>query len=466
MNMKELNKIALVGFLILTVSGCSSLSKNDNNSKKTTELTEEEKNISAALAVRNLKQDFDQSIAYDKGSCPVNVVAHRGSSRFTENSLPAVILAGMGQFDGVEIDVMMLRDGKWVIHHDRQTGRTVATSTSKRYRVSHMKSSEWNTLYLRSPNGELTSTHANYAWQVFQMWGRYSSPEKMLNIEVKSETDVQDLYKLNALAKHYIPSENFFFSSMSMDSLKKIRELNKDVYLGYVWAPDQKSINILKQDVDRGLSSDLYYQKNKDRIEDAYRIETRYRRRYKDSKLSAATVKKELGWNSGLHVDIRSFVKYPTIYSRANNLGLRVATYTINGSEYHQKELVNLFKQDRSLPDEAIMDNSKFQLCRQLNPDLVHIPNQSYTPSTSIGKLVSSLPNDADFDRLEDQKLYFSNHMYINYLGNIQSIKASNINPVTNKTAKATPVKFDIKDEEFYINTPPILISIPKGTSQ
>lgn len=222
MNMKELNKIALVGFLILTVSGCSSLSKNDSKSKK---LTEEEKDISAALATRNLKKDFDQSIAYDSGSCPVNVVAHRGSSRFPENSLSAVTLAGMGQFDGVEIDVMMLRDGKWVVHHDRQTGRAVATSTGKRYRVSRMKSSNWNKLYLRSPSGELTSTHANYAWQVFQMWGRNSSQEKMLNIEVKSETDVQDLYKLNTLAKRYIPSENFFFSSMSMDSLKKIREV-------------------------------------------------------------------------------------------------------------------------------------------------------------------------------------------------------------------------------------------------
>lgn len=464
--MQALNKIALVGFFILALSGCSTMSKNESASNKRAELTEEEKDISAALAVRNLKQDYDESIAYDKGSCPVNVVAHRGSSRYPENSLPAVTFAGMGKFDGVEIDVMMLRDGKWVIHHDRETGRAVATSTGKRYRVSRMKSSEWNTLYLRSPNGELTSKHANYAWQVFNMWGRYSSSEKMLNIEVKSETDVQDLYELNASAERYIPSGNFFFSSMSIDALKKIREVNQNVYLGYIWDPDQKSINILKQDVDRSLSSDRYYQKNKDRIEDAYRMETRYRRRYKDSKLSASTVKKELGWNSGLHVDIRSFVKYPTIYSRAHNLGLRVATYTINGSEYHQKELVSLFKQNRSLPDEAIMDNSKFQLCRQLNPNLVYSSNQHYTPSTAMGKLISSLPNDADFDHLDDQKLYFSNQMYMNYLGAIRNIQTVSTNTFVKKTVKAKPVEFVVKDEEFDIGTSPIMISIPKGKSE
>ena len=54
----------------------------------------------------------------------VLMVAHRGVSGLEpENSIPAFIAAGNRIYYGVETDVHVTRDGKFVIIHDDQTGR-------------------------------------------------------------------------------------------------------------------------------------------------------------------------------------------------------------------------------------------------------------------------------------------------------------------------------------------------------
>lgn len=53
------------------------------------------------------------------------VFAHRGASGHApENTLPAFELAAERGADGVEFDVQITADGKLIVHHDRELGRT------------------------------------------------------------------------------------------------------------------------------------------------------------------------------------------------------------------------------------------------------------------------------------------------------------------------------------------------------
>lgn len=55
------------------------------------------------------------------------VFAHRGASGYApENTLPAFVLAADMGADGIEFDVQITADGKLIVHHDRDLGRTEA----------------------------------------------------------------------------------------------------------------------------------------------------------------------------------------------------------------------------------------------------------------------------------------------------------------------------------------------------
>ena len=66
-----------------------------------------------------------QTIKFNKGN--MKVIAHRGLSSFeAENSLASFISAGNRSYFGIECDVHLTKDGKYVVFHDdnlvRMTG--------------------------------------------------------------------------------------------------------------------------------------------------------------------------------------------------------------------------------------------------------------------------------------------------------------------------------------------------------
>lgn len=55
------------------------------------------------------------------------IFAHRGASGYApENTLPAFELAAQMGADGIEFDVQITADGRLIVHHDRELGRTAA----------------------------------------------------------------------------------------------------------------------------------------------------------------------------------------------------------------------------------------------------------------------------------------------------------------------------------------------------
>ncbi|GMQ46920.1 glycerophosphodiester phosphodiesterase [Vibrio sp. 10N] len=427
---------------------------------------EEVQDIQYALNARGLYWTAAQTPAYlNNQLCPIHVYAHRGHYKYPENSSSSVLMGAIGGFDGVEVDVMLTRSGSWVAHHDSQTGRATGRSDGKRYRMSRINDSEWNTLAVRGKDGQLTNERAPYAIDVFRQWRNSHHYGQQLNIEVKGEADIVELNLLLTTARQVLPTGSYFFSSMEFDVLKKLRELDKHVYLGYVWEPHPTSIAKAKQAARSAVKSDSMYQRYSREVNWVSDYESRRRSRKQSNKHSAKTVRNALGTNSGLHVDIRSFVGAPTIYTRSRQAGLmRVVTYTINGSDYHQSELASLKRKGRQLPDETIMDTSKFEACHRLYPELVK-PTRDYKARTRYGEAIMMLPNDADFKRLDDQLMYLEDDHYITSTGRVRSIKRAKTStrskPKT--TTKAETSAFFIpEDESLILDTSPINIEVPK----
>ena len=61
----------------------------------------------------------------DRKNC--RIIAHRGLSGIEcENSMPAFVAAGNRSYFGIETDVHVTSDGKYIIIHDDTTGRVAA----------------------------------------------------------------------------------------------------------------------------------------------------------------------------------------------------------------------------------------------------------------------------------------------------------------------------------------------------
>ncbi|MGF1725133.1 glycerophosphodiester phosphodiesterase [Photobacterium nomapromontoriensis] len=414
--------------------------------------------IQRALADRNLYMTLGGDIGFLADNCPIKVGSHRGDFRYTENSLNAISSAMVNGFDEVEIDARVNRDDSWVAHHDAMTGKSVGRWNGERFRISSMTNKEWRSSRLRDPHGQLTDEVPPFVSNLTTEW-RKAFPGQKLNIEIKGDATHKQLRQLNNSANFLLEPGSFYFSSMDIGQLEYMRKVNSDVYLGYIWDPDPTSIDIFKRDMRRAASNDAMYKQNRRLIDYASGYESRHR---KSAKLSAAKVAEKLGTNSGLHVDIRSFERYRTIYSRAHVLGMQVVTYTINGDNYHRQRLAALAKKGAALPDTALMDGTKYRTCLAVKPNLV-IRKGQYHATTALGKLIERLPNDADFSQLDLQQQYMADDNYLNINDQVRSIYDTT--PVASKPVrKAKPistkpvVQQDVKIDVMF---DPISISIP-----
>lgn len=341
--------------------------------------------------------------------------AHRGDPDAHENTLSSIQRAAEGGFDSVEIDVMRLFDGTWVLHHDTRTGRATGRRDGQRERLDRMFLPGWRALQVRDTNtGRLvderppTLAHALHAF-------RLSAPEgQILNIDIKSKAGEGALYQLNAMVHRHLGAGRYSYSSGDLETLRYLRTLNPDVYLGLIQSPHRESLRILRARLQGAVSQDPLYERNREALELSADVATWwYGVRARDHTSTAALrrIHDTLGPNAGLHLDVRRYAEVPGLRQRARAAGLRqVATYTINAPEYHEDAIRSLKQRGRA-PDIAIMDSSVYQFCGRIAglPE----PRGDYTPRTPAGELIAALPAEADLRDLETQATYAREDLYL-----------------------------------------------------
>ncbi len=158
-------------------------------------------------------------------------LAHRGvPSRAPENTLPAFQEAFKAGVDFIELDVMETADGVLIVSHD--------------YHLE--EGTEGNGYIWEQPYAAIAELNAAYRWG-----GEFSPtriprleevlealPEDMLiNIELKSRRWFNPGFeeKVIALVRRYYLVKRTIISSFSPLSLLKVRRLEPELAIGYIW---------------------------------------------------------------------------------------------------------------------------------------------------------------------------------------------------------------------------------------
>lgn len=389
------------------------------------------------LANRGLYYNQFDDIKYigPRSCLNLDLHSHRGHVKEPENSALSIMRAIQNGFDAIEIDVMQLASGEWVLHHDDETGRATGRVDGVRMTVNRMNMKDWNSVGLRHPEtGQIMKIGATTLSEALNTFNRFANPNQVLHIEIKGDR-VRYIDQLDYILYSSLGSANrYMYSSSNLSTLKRLREINKEVYLGYIRPAHPRSLELLKQQVQQLGKHDPLYESLNGQVASYERIARRHGRYRFDADGLIKTVKRDLGNNAGIHLDIREYSTHPAITRKARAAGLKsVLTWTVNGQPYHFSE-IEKHKNAARLPTGVIIDDDVYGFCARLVPLAI-------TAQHSTASELQSLPADADLRKGRLQADYVSRGMYMKLNGTVASIQQQQAGTAAQATGLTAPTR-------------------------
>lgn len=160
-------------------------------------------------------------------------LGHRGySGKYPENTMIAFKAAVDGNFDGIETDVHLTKDNKLVLIHDEKINRT---SNGKGY----VKDYTYAELCQFNFNYKFKNMNAKIPL-LEELLDYCQNKNIILNLEIKTDKiHYQDIEQMTYdLVKEKGLLNNVIFSSFYLNSLLKLREIDSNLYLGYLYEDD------------------------------------------------------------------------------------------------------------------------------------------------------------------------------------------------------------------------------------
>lgn len=426
-------------FLILFLSGCVPVAQNGGKSsyKYNTVVNGklanavgyfpddpfEKVDITNTLNNRGLYLNLQDTVSLlPNNMCGLEMVAHRGDYRFPENSRESVVRGLMNGYDTIEIDVFATNTFHYILSHDRRTGRAAARNDGKIVDITRV-GRDFGYIRHRNKDGSISDVSIPDISRIVTLFNRFANPNQKLNVELKNELNIEQFRTLDHFLKENMGYGRYYYSSLSLNTLEMARHYNPNVYLGFIQQPHNRSVDVARETLRKGVRNDYVYSRYSSIRELTENIGTnRYRRGNKTNWATQEGINElhsVLGSNSGLHLDIRTLAINPNVINIAKSKGMKVQTYTINGNDYHMQRLAILRDQNR-LPDGVIMDMSPVALCQLVKKGFPS--NKVYTPQTEIAKMIESLPSDANFEDYFEQVHYVSEGLYLDYMGEIKNL--------------------------------------------
>ncbi len=438
-------KYTIVTSCVLVLVGCSSISKKLNIHGKTEifvaqELAHLPIDVSRSLPVEVLLALSDRNVyanelglikLLNRDQCPIEVTAHRRDFRFSESNKAAIYAANHNSFDSIKIDIVKLADGTWINFYDPYTVLTTDDHSGKRMKISQMNIDEYHGLGVQNKQtDELTDERPITALEVIRLFANSDNNGNKLNIEIKGKASQRDLFTIDNTLKKYLDPEQYHYSSMDPILLKRLREINPVVYLGFIQSPAPASITQDRKNLEIAASDDPHYQdrmKSIDFLANAGHPAYGYWSFYNyATREGLEKIYENLGANSGLHLDIRNFSKSPNIRKIADKMGMKIKTYSVNGARFHEEQLLKLKKKRYPLPYGIISDSSPYRICELLfDVSKPAISQRQY--QTSLARYIASLPSDADLERITESLDYIDSNYYFNLDGNLRPIKSKSV---------------------------------------
>lgn len=206
------------------------------------------------------------TIKFNKMS--TQVIAHRGLSGIeTENTNSAFVAAGNRTYFGIETDIHVTLDGKFIVIHDRETTRVCDTVVNveettfedlRKLRLNNICKYDAEGICENDVRGDiLLPALAEYI-------GICRKYKKKSVLELKGRFQIKDLKKLvdEISALNYI--EDVIFISFNLDNLIDLREIYQDAQIQYLVSSYDsevlKTMNTYNFDLDidyRGLTKEI-----------------------------------------------------------------------------------------------------------------------------------------------------------------------------------------------------------------
>jgi glycerophosphoryl diester phosphodiesterase len=174
------------------------------------------------------------------------LIAHRGySSLYVENSLKAFEAAGKSNFDAIECDIQVTKDGEIVISHDESLLRLIGVDKV----ISESTWPEIKNLPFLDDTTQTTATLTDF----LDVCRKY---QKMAIIEIKEKVRVEDIKAIYDTVKAS-GLESFQFISFNIEHLISLRAIDNNLNLQFLTR--KYSPNYLKTCLDYRLSPSINY---------------------------------------------------------------------------------------------------------------------------------------------------------------------------------------------------------------
>lgn len=151
------------------------------------------------------------------------MIAHRGLSGIeTENTVQAFIAAGKYAFYGIECDVHLTKDGKYIIFHDDSTGRLCEKDLI-------IEQTDFETLRkLKFKDGV---SHMPSLEEYLQIVSKYG---KVAVIEIKNRMPEKNIGEIISICKEWYKLDKIIFISFCFENLLIMRKLLPEQSVQYL----------------------------------------------------------------------------------------------------------------------------------------------------------------------------------------------------------------------------------------
>jgi glycerophosphoryl diester phosphodiesterase len=171
---------------------------------------------------------------YSKGR--TLIFGHRGAKAYAPmNTIPAFELAVAQGADGVELDVWLSKDGyPVIIHDDTVDGTTDGHGSIQEKTLAEIKALDAGSYF----DPKFAGTRVPTLDEVFEAVGQ----QLIINVEIKSnETRREGIEQVVAdcIVKHNM-QRRVIVSSFDARVLKTLREIDPDMPIGYLYAPNYR----------------------------------------------------------------------------------------------------------------------------------------------------------------------------------------------------------------------------------
>ena len=195
----------------------------------------------------------------------VKMIAHRGLSGIErENTCPAFVAAGNRSYFGIETDVHITKDGKFVIIHDETTERI----SSGKYSINVEESDYSEVERIVLPDLDSTTDRKDIRIPLLREYIKICKKyEKVCVLEIKNHFEEKDIEKLIEEIKGLEYIDSIIFISFDFENCVNVRKLLPMNAVQFLTSKEITS-ELIKKLCENNLGLDIYYkQLNRENIE-------------------------------------------------------------------------------------------------------------------------------------------------------------------------------------------------------